>query len=51
MERQPADQEPSKPAHVFLSPEVIEVHLSRGEPIPAGTAKLMWVLQLLFEDN
>ena len=48
MEEPPQDETPHQSSHVFLSPEVIEIHLAKGEPLPAGTAKLLWVLQQLF---
>lgn len=34
--------------HVFLDPSVVEIHLAKGEPVPQGTARLIWVLNQLF---
>jgi hypothetical protein len=34
-------------SHVFVSPEVVELHLQNHTPIPEGTAKLIFAMNLI----
>lgn len=43
------DPQPDTAAHVFLSPEVVEIHLRNGVPVAAATAKLIWAINMAFE--
>lgn len=38
----------SKPPRIFVTPEVIELHLEKHTPLPEGLVKLIWVLDQLF---
>lgn len=42
--RQVLNEVKTKGGGAFLSPEVIELHLSQGTPVPPGTTKLIWAL-------
>ena len=43
------DPQPDVAAHVFLSPEVVEVHLRNGKPVSPQLAKLIWAINVAFE--
>lgn len=41
--------DPTPLPRVFLSPEVVEVHLRNGMPVKPEKAKLIWAIRAAFE--
>lgn len=52
MEASQEPQPPSKlePDRVFLDPEIIEAHLQNGRPISAEKAKVIWLMNQVFDN-
>lgn len=44
MEASQEPPSPGQPARVFLSPEVIELHISLGMPVEPEKARLIWLM-------